>query len=202
MVIVMKIISRKEAIKSNLKYYFTGKPCKHGHVSKRKSGSGQCYECNLLSQRKHYDNDKEKCRLRTKKYYAANKSEVLRKAKVYAASNKDKIGARMTIWREANRAHQINYALEYKKNNPAMNRLWSSNYRAKKIMATPSWSNIEKVESIYKEGDRLNMQVDHIVPLSSDIVCGLHCDDNLQLLTAKQNASKGNRHWPFMPEGN
>jgi len=26
------VVTRKEAIAKGLKYYFTGKPCKHGHV--------------------------------------------------------------------------------------------------------------------------------------------------------------------------
>ena len=41
--------------------------------------------------------------------------------------------------------------------------------------------------------------VDHIVPLKSKIVCGLHCSANLQVIPAIINSSKGNRVWPDMP---
>lgn len=42
-----KIISRAEALEKGLKYYFTGKSCKYGHIYKRKTSSGECYRCNL-----------------------------------------------------------------------------------------------------------------------------------------------------------
>ena len=41
--------------------------------------------------------------------------------------------------------------------------------------------------------------VDHIVPLQSPLVCGLHVHDNLRVILAVDNASKANRHWPDMP---
>jgi hypothetical protein len=49
------IITREEAEKAGLKKYFTGKPCKHGHISVRRVDGG-CIECtniraNLSSKR-------------------------------------------------------------------------------------------------------------------------------------------------------
>ena len=51
----MEVISRKEAKARGLKRYFTGKPCKHGHVSERYTGSGACVECNATPERKAYN---------------------------------------------------------------------------------------------------------------------------------------------------
>jgi hypothetical protein len=42
--------------------------------------------------------------------------------------------------------------------------------------------------------------VDHIIPLKSDFVCGLHCHTNLRVITAEENKAKNNRYWPDMPE--
>lgn len=78
--------------------------------------------------------------------------------------------------------------------------------RAGKLKATPKWANLEVIEKIYEEayamssGSEIKYHVDHIVPLVSDIVCGLHCETNLQILPANENISKNNRFWPDMPD--
>lgn len=41
----MDIITRTEASEKELTRFFTGKPCKHGHVSERHTKSGTCIEC-------------------------------------------------------------------------------------------------------------------------------------------------------------
>jgi hypothetical protein len=41
----MKTITRKEALSKNLSYYFTGKPCRNGHICLRQTRSGNCYIC-------------------------------------------------------------------------------------------------------------------------------------------------------------
>lgn len=81
----------------------------------------------------------------------------------------------------------------------------NANRRAAKLQATPKWASEALILAIYEECQLLSEEtgiphhVDHAVPLISDIVCGLHCEDNLQILPALDNLSKGNRHWPDMP---
>lgn len=43
----MNIITRQQAIEQGLTRYFTGKPCKHGHVSEKLSSNRTCIECQL-----------------------------------------------------------------------------------------------------------------------------------------------------------
>jgi len=71
--------------------------------------------------------------------------------------------------------------------------------------ATPPWANHSAIGQIYAECVRMENKtgvkyhVDHIVPLQGKIVCGLHVQNNLQILPGKENQSKGARYWPDMP---
>lgn len=38
--------TRKEAKRTGLKYYFTGKPCKNGHMENRNAETAVCVQCN------------------------------------------------------------------------------------------------------------------------------------------------------------
>lgn len=38
-------MERKEAIEKKLLTYFTGKPCKYGHIAERQTISGSCVIC-------------------------------------------------------------------------------------------------------------------------------------------------------------
>ena len=58
--------TKKEATLCGDKYYFTGKPCKHGHISKRVTNSGNCYTCQQKASNKCYHDAKTDLNKRTK----------------------------------------------------------------------------------------------------------------------------------------
>lgn len=72
--------------------------------------------------------------------------------------------------------------------------------------ATPDWANPKAMLRFYIMARRLSRtqtqdyHVDHIVPVQSKWVCGLNCEANMRVLPASENMSKGNRHWPDMPD--
>ena len=65
--------------------------------------------------------------------------------------------------------------------------------RSIKLRAVPKWSNLKKIKEIYKNCPK-GYHVDHIIPLKGVNVCGLHVENNLQYLTAKENILKSNNH--------
>ncbi|MGX9854295.1 zinc-ribbon domain-containing protein [Limimaricola variabilis] len=44
-----------EAKKLNSKFYYTGKPCRHGHFAPRMTGNKNCRECGRLRSKKYYE---------------------------------------------------------------------------------------------------------------------------------------------------
>ncbi len=76
----------------------------------------------------------------------------------------------------------------------------STAYWTKIYWATPPWlsdDQIDEMRKLYRAAG--TNHVDHIVPLKSPIVCGLHVPWNLQVMDAKSNYAKSNHWWPNHP---
>jgi hypothetical protein len=166
----MKSISRKEAQQARLNKYFTGRPCKRGHISQRKTKTAGCTTCQNLAttkyRTKHEEKYKEKTRIRIKTLRHTNP------AKYRAARN---------VWRKTH-PNSINSA--------------TARRRTSKLKATPIWACKRTIADFYTEAQYQGMHVDHIIPLKHPLVCGLHVEHNLQLLAPAENLQKSNRFTP------
>lgn len=149
------------------------------------------------------DEQKEKERTRLREYnrkaYKENPEKFRERARKFHHENKEKRLNYLNKWKEENQDKVIAYrqTSEYKEKG----RFFTSRRRAKEL--TPQWANLEKIKEIYKNCPN-GSHVDHIVPLfgksnNVQIVCGLHCEDNLQYLEALENQSKNCFYWPDMP---
>jgi 5-methylcytosine-specific restriction endonuclease McrA len=105
----------------------------------------------------------------------------------------------------ASRVKQRQAAKRYRDKNKGKGLAHNASRRSRKLLATPSWANLKAIEQIYNLANRerqmtgFKVHVDHIVPLNSPIVCGLHVEINLQITLADYNQRKSNKAWPGMP---
>ncbi len=101
----MHIINRKVAKSLGVPRYFTGKACKHGHVSERYTCDGTCYECRVLKNRRTVGYRQQ--------YYKANKSSILKRVHHYNTLNSPAIALRKQHYRIAHmdsiRVYQATY---------------------------------------------------------------------------------------------
>ena len=84
------IISRDEARALGLKRFFTGNPCKRGHVAERDVDSRECMDCSRERARKRRAADPEGYREYGRKWRAANPEKPREYQRRWWAANKDK----------------------------------------------------------------------------------------------------------------
>lgn len=84
---------------------------------------------------------------------------------------------------------------KYQQNNKGTMNAKTAKRRAKKLQATPKWLSLEQTQCIknFYVNCPKGYEVDHIIPLQGEDVCGLHVPWNLQLLSVNQNRSKSNK---------
>ena len=184
--------SRSEAKALGAKYYFTGKPCVHGHIAPRKT-KGSCVECLKVE----WDKGNQ---TRAEYFREYNKSEAGRQAKKeYYARNREKV-----IERAQSRPDILKraYRQNHKDRNPEVYKTLVSLRRRRFRLATPKWLTAEQkleIRLLYRLAIELSRRtgvrhvVDHIVPLHGETVCGLHVPWNLQVITQDENLRKFNK---------
>ena len=197
-----QVVTKKQAIKQGLKRYFTGLPCKDGHLSERKISSGDCIAC---VREKHSQNMQDP-EYREAKRLQSERGRRSPAGKRYA----EKQRFHKALLRRV--AHEINLVKDsqlYWHEDPAevlakreKKRLLAEARRNAVTQATPWWVDTKQIEAIEQKRKKITSRtsikhhVDHYYPIQGDTVSGLNVPWNLQVITAHENHIKSNK----MPE--
>lgn len=160
--------TRKAAREAGDVYYFTGAPCKSGHVERRFVSCGACEGC-------------------LREYRENNREVIVKRVKKYHLQKPEKARKRFAKWRKKNKG--VANAIAAKRRAAKLNATpsWLSNTDLNEIKQVYR----RCAEKTKRTG--VAHHVDHIIPLQGENVSGLHVPWNLQVLTASANSIKGNQ---------
>lgn len=165
---------KKCGVSKLLEDFKPNKNCKNGFEY-------TCLVCSRLGQKRWEEKNQER--------HQANQLR-------WRTQNQDRYKAAKHSWYLKNKETVCEQAKQFAKDNPDWKTSATAKRRAQKKQAIPKWANLKEIRKIYKKAKELNLVVDHIIPLQSKLVCGLHVEHNLQLLTASENSIKHNKFTP------
>lgn len=160
------VIKRAVAKQAGLLHYFTGKPCKHGHIERRTVSNGSCYGCDLerwaseknKAQRKSYrDENKEKISDAGKRRYAENPEPHKERMKKRYEEDPKAILARNKEWQSRNKDALRAYARDYQKRRNREDPV----FKMKSILRTILW------RSLTSSGKRKSARTEEMLGYSS-----------------------------------
>lgn len=136
---------------------------------------------NLIKDRNYRLNNKGNIKVWSKEY--RSRPEVKSKLKIYRLKY------------ESNPENKLKNKIASKRwrdNNKDLVCYYSSSRRARLKQATPVWACQDTIKSFYKDAQYFGESIDHIIPLNNPLVCGLHCEFNLQMIPLSDNIKKNN----------
>jgi hypothetical protein len=155
--------------------FFTGAPCRRGHLAFRFVSSGDCVVCS-----------REKMQTRPatqKRGYDENRRH-------HITIDPDFAERRRAQKTDSERARRQRLDVKAGRRAERMKRTADQRHR------TPAWADHDKIRAFYRLAAAFSdlyvpHHVDHIVPLNGATVSGLHVEQNLQVIPAEDNLRKG-----------
>lgn len=153
--------------------------------------------------RDDYENNTRSYKDRARRWRESNPERKKDLDTAWRRKNAEKKAANDRAWYERNidrkRAYDAKWRPRWLEENKHLTTAQAARRRARKAKAMPAWADHLAISQIYEDARRRTQEtgvahdVDHIVPLAGDCVCGLHVETNLRVVLASENRSKGNR---------
>lgn len=135
-------------------------------------------------------------------YALANPDKRTAARKKWVAQNPEKDRASKKEWLQRNPEKRKVTSKTYMEANKDLHRAFDAKRKAAKKNRTPSWLTEDHewmIREAYElavhrnEATGLKWEVDHILPISGELVSGLHVPWNLQVVTRTENRMKSNK---------
>ena len=177
-------LPRDVARNRNIKRYFTGIICEHGHISERYTKSTLCVECGKQQAKRNKEkirkyqkqwridnktrkqrtdaiwqkNNKPRRDIVSKKYVERNKKRISEYKHQWYLNNKERVAERNFLNRLANKEKKKEYDKARHNANPEIAKIARLKRRLSEKQAIPSWyeSQRDKIHTIYKKRDELS----------------------------------------------
>ena len=172
------------------------------HRGERDGRYSRCKSCKAEDAKQYRGKNLGLVRSRSRHWYSDNQAKAQKQARTWKAAHPGRMAALWKQWATNNRQHLA----DYRKRNAWRTLAHVRARQVAQITSTPKWAN----RFFMKEAYHLAMlrtkmlgfrwDVDHIVPIRSRLVCGLHVENNLQVIPMLANRQKGNKRWPDMPD--
>lgn len=172
--------------------------------NRKKSGkhgrSAECKSCSTARYMKWARENPEAAKDNVANWTARNPERKKQKDREWRENNAARYKHTLQQWHKANPRDRSEYKKRWYEDNKHRYRGYNASRRAALFNACPSWVDQYELVLVYHEAVRLTREtglpheVDHIVPLQHDNVCGLHVPWNLQVITKSANREKSNRH--------
>lgn len=150
----------------------------------------------------NYQKNKKDIYVKRVKYVYEHKIQVSTYMSEYYDKNREDLRIKQAEYSAVHKEDKSLYDISYREANRDKRNATNAKRRAAKlqrVLRGLTSEHIEDIKAFYVEAARLTREtgiqhhVDHIIPLQGKNVSGLHVPWNLQILTASENSSKGNR---------
>jgi 5-methylcytosine-specific restriction endonuclease McrA len=193
------IVTRAEAKAQGLNRYFTGKPCKHGHVAERVAVNAYCVPCRDAALREFCEVNNDRRNEDRRKRHAANPQIKREQKRKHRLANIEKYRRRQKEVSVRFRDEYLQRVLQWQRDNPDKVRAREARRRARKIAAEGFHTDAD-IREIYDEQGGVcaycfvplpvDYHVEHFIPLSKG---GSNWPENLRIACPICNAKKGAR---------